>query len=105
MKRLADESVCCDVCPTSNILLSVFPDLASHPLGRMLDAGIPCSINADDPLLFGPGLLAEYQLCRDELGLDDAQLARAAMDSFEHSGASDAVKRSALEGIATWLRG
>jgi adenosine deaminase len=105
MKRLADEGVCCDVCPTSNILLSVFPDLASHPLGRMLDAGIPCSINADDPLLFGPGLLSEYQLCRDELGLDDAQLARAAMDSFEHSGATDGVKRAGLEGIAAWLRG
>jgi adenosine deaminase len=105
MKRLADEGVCCDVCPTSNVLLSVFPDMASHPLGKMVDAGIPCSINADDPLLFGPGLLAEYQLCRDQLGLDDAQLARAAMDSFEHSGASDAVKRAGLEGIAGWLRG
>jgi adenosine deaminase len=105
MKRLADEGVCCDVCPTSNILLSVFPDLASHPLGAMLDAGIPCSINADDPLLFGPGLLSEYQLCRDELGLSDAQLATAAMASFEHSGATDEVKRAGLGGIATWLRG
>jgi adenosine deaminase len=104
MARLAAEGVCCDVCPTSNILLSVFPDLASHPLGKMLDAGIPCSINADDPLLFGPGLLDEYQLCRDKLGLDDAQLARAAMDSFEHSGATDEVKRAGLQGIAAWLR-
>lgn len=29
----------------------------------------------DDPLLFGPGILDEYELCRQELGLDDAQLA------------------------------
>ncbi len=105
MARLADSGVCCDVCPTSNVLLSVVPDLASHPLGTMIDAGIPCSVNADDPLLFGPGLLAEYQLCRDELGLSDAKLAKVAMDSFEHSGATVEVKRAGLQGIAAWLEG
>jgi adenosine deaminase len=102
--RLADEGICCDVCPTSNVLLSVFPDLASHPLGALIDAGVPCSINGDDPLLFGPGLLEEYELCRAELGLTDAQLAAAAMASLEHSGAPDEVRRAGLEGIAAWLR-
>ena len=26
----------------------------------------PCTINSDDPLLFGPSLLDEFQLCRDQ---------------------------------------
>ena len=62
-----------------------------------------CSINADDPLLFGPGLLEEYELCRAELGLDDDALAAVATASIEASGAPADVKARALAGIATWL--
>jgi adenosine deaminase len=101
--RLAASDVCLDVCPTSNVMLSVVPDIASHPLPALLAAGVHCSLNADDPLLFGPGLLEEYELVRDALGLDDATLARIARDSIVASGASDALKSSATQQIATWL--
>ena len=66
-------------------------------------AGVRCSINADDPLLFGPGLLEEYELCRDELGLDDDALATVATASVEASGAPADLKARAIGGIATWL--
>ncbi len=71
VKRLADSDIVLDVCPTSNLLLSVYPSLAEHPLPRLLEAGIQCSLNGDDPLLFGPVLLEEYELARSEMGLDD----------------------------------
>ncbi len=103
VKRLADEGVCCDVCPTSNLLLSVVPSLAQHPLGALLDAGVPCSVNADDPLLFGPHLLEEYALCRDELGFDDVRMATIARHSIDNSGAPDALKSSARAAIDSWL--
>lgn len=64
VEGLASEGICLDVCPTSNIMLGVFESLDSHPLPALLDAGVRCSINADDPLLFGPGLLEEYGLGR-----------------------------------------
>ena len=78
LDRLADKGVCLDVCPTSNVSLSVFPSLEAHPLPQLLAAGVRVSINADDPLLFGPGLLEEYVLCRDAFGLGDLELARIA---------------------------
>ena len=103
LARLAEEQICCDVCPTSNQLLSVTPDLANHQLIAMLDAGVPCSLNADDPLLFGPGLLEEYELCRTEMGLDDDQFAAIARASIVHSGAPEALKTESLAGIEAWL--
>lgn len=103
LDRLAEEQICCDVCPSSNVLLSVSPDIAGHQLVAMLDAGVPCSLNADDPLLFGPGLLDEYELCRAEMGLSDDRLATIARASIEHSGAPDALKASALKDIDAWL--
>jgi adenosine deaminase len=101
--RLADSPVCLDVCPTSNILLSVFPSLDQHPLPALLAAGVRCSVNADDPLLFGPNLLEEYELCRRQLGLDDNQLAFIARCSIDASGAPAELKEKARSGIADWL--
>lgn len=101
--RLADSGVCLDVCPTSNVLLSVVDSLDDHPLPRLLDAGVRCSINADDPLLFGPGILEEYQLCRDRLGLDDTALAGVARASLEASGAPADVVAAGLAGVDAWL--
>jgi adenosine deaminase len=103
VKRLADSDIVLDVCPTSNLLLSVYPSLAEHPLPQLLDAGIQCSLNGDDPLLFGPVLLHEYELARTEMGLDDAALASVARASITGSGAPDAFKASALRSIDDWL--
>lgn len=103
VERIAEAGICLDVCPTSNLLLSIVPDLASHPLPRLLEAGVRCSINGDDPLLFGPGLLDEYVLCREELGCTDAQLADIARASIECGGCPDDVRVEALAGIDAWL--
>ena len=103
VERLAEERICLDVCPTSNIMLSVFPSYAEHSLPALLDAGVPCSLNGDDPLLFGPDLLGEYELVRKEFGFDDARIATMAQASIEFSGASDEVKEAGLAGIAAWL--
>ena len=101
--RLADTGTCLDVCLTSNVMLSVVDDVADHPLPRLLDAGVRCTLNTDDSLLFGPGLLAEYELARDTFDLDDAALAGIARASIEASGAPTALKRDALAGIDAWL--
>ena len=103
VKQLADDGICCDVCPTSNVLLSVVPDFASHPLPALLAAGVPCSINGDDPLLFGPGLLEEYELCRTDLGLSDEDFAAVARASLVHSGAPADVVSAGLVGVNDWI--
>lgn len=101
--RLAEEQICLDVCPTSNALLSVVGDLADHPLPRLLAAGVPCSVNGDDPLLFGSGLLEEYTVCRDRMGLSDEALAAVATASLVYSGAPGHVRRAGLLAVDAWL--
>jgi adenosine deaminase len=101
--RLADSEIVLDVCPTSNLLLAVVPTIAEHQLPELLAAGVRCSLNADDPLLFGPGLLEEYELVRRELALDDDTLAFIARCSIDGSGAPDDLKASAQLAIDAWL--
>jgi adenosine deaminase len=105
VSRMAEQGTCLDMCPTSNVMLSVVPSLTEHPLGTYLDAGVRCSVNADDPLLFGPGLLDEYELCRHQLGFDDARMAHIARCSIDASGAPDGLKARSLAGVDAWLDG
>jgi len=105
MERLAAEGICLDVCPTSNVCLGIARSIEDHPLPLLLDAGIRCSLNADDPLFFGADLLQEYELCRSRLGLSDEQLAGIARSSIESSGAPAELKTRASAGIREWLSG
>ena len=103
VRRLADEQRCLDICPTSNAALSGVADIRDHPLRQLLDLGVPCTINADDPLLFDVDLVDEYETCRTVLGLDDERLAAFARTSIEYSGASEDLLRSALAAVDVWI--
>jgi adenosine deaminase len=101
--RLATEGIVLDVCPTSNIMLAAVPSFAEHPLAALLTAGVQCSLNGDDPLLFGSGLLGEYEVARAELGLSDEQLAGVARSSLRGSGAPADVVARGLQAVDAWL--
>ena len=103
VERLAAEGVVCDVCPTSNVILGLFPSVEEHGIRRLVEAGVRVTINTDDPLLFGPGLHDEWQHVRRAFGWDDATMAGIARTSIEASGAPDDVKARALAGIDAWL--
>ncbi|GAA2081790.1 adenosine deaminase [Actinomadura alba] len=103
--RLAETGTPLDVCLTSNVMLGVVPSIDRHPLPVLLAAGVSCSVNADDPLLFDTDLLAEYETARSELGLIDEQLAAVAGTSLRHSGAPRDLVDRALAEIDAWLHG
>ncbi len=103
VERLAKEQICLDVCPSSNLLLNVFPSAEAHALPKLLEAGVPCDIGSDDPLLFGPSLLDEFVLCREQIGLSDVQLATLAKTSFTFSGAPQPVVDAGIAAVNAWL--
>lgn len=92
LARLSRERVPLTVCPLSNVKLRVFPDLAQHNLGALLDAGLCVTINADDPAYFGGYLLDNYVQTFDALGLDAAHARQLAVNSIEASFAPQADK-------------
>ena len=101
--RLAAEGAVLDVCPTSNVALGVVTSLSAHPFPLLLEAGVRCTLNADDPLLFGPGLLEEYETARTAFALTDPQLAAIARTSIESSGAPPTEAQTAVTLIDDWL--
>ena len=103
LARLAAGGTTLEVCPASNVALGVAPEPSDVPLRTLLDAGVPVALGADDPLLFGPRLTAQYEIARQVHHLSDEQLAGLARMSVTGSAAPPAVRARLLAGIDGWL--
>ena len=68
------------------------------PLRRLLGDGVPVALGADDPLLFGSRLTAQYEIARQAHGLADDQLAELARMSVRGSAAPPADRAAAAGG-------
>lgn len=62
LDELAERRIVCDVCPTSNLRTRTASPDQPHPLSQMLEAGLLCTINTDDPAMFGTDLSQEHEL-------------------------------------------
>ncbi|HWB66431.1 MAG TPA: adenosine deaminase [Mycobacteriales bacterium] len=102
---LADRGIACEVCPASNVALGVFDEHAAVPLRTLEAAGVPVVLAADDPLLFGAGLVAQYAVARDLHGYDRADLARLARTSVTTSMMPPERAAGVLADIDRWLAG
>jgi len=60
LAEIVDRGIVLDVCPTSNLRTRVVPTVDAHPLPALRAAGVPCTINTDDPAMFGTDLGHEY---------------------------------------------
>ncbi len=73
---LAENQIPLEVCPTSNIKTGVFRSFAEHSLPRLVEAGIPVTLNTDDPTFFRTTLEGEYEAARS-MGLSEDALDQA----------------------------
>jgi adenosine deaminase len=103
LARVVDAGIALEVCPASNVALGVYPTLGDVPLRRLVDAGARLALGADDPLLFGPRLAAQYAAARDVHGFDDRALAALARSSVEVSRAPSDIRTRLLARIDAWL--
>ena len=96
--ELAERRIALDVCPTSNLRTGLVPDLSVHPLPALHGAGVLCSINTDDPVMFGTDLGREYDIA-ERLGVGSADAYAAGL-----AGAlCDAGTRARLASLAPIL--
>src|SRR4051794_11547099 len=102
LRRLADAGIACEVCPASNVALGVFSGHEAVPLRPLEDAGVPVVLAADDPLLFGAGLVDQYAAARDVHGYGRADLARLARASITHSTMPAEQQRQILRDVDAW---
>ena len=93
MQRLAQDRIALTVCPLSNLKLCVFPDLASHNLKGLLDAGLAATVNSDDPAYFGGYMNDNFLQTFAATGMTADHAYQLARNSFEASFAEGSAKQ------------
>ena len=92
VRELARRQITLEVCPTSNVVLGVFPSFEEHPFPVLREAGIPLTLGSDDPPYFGASVAGEYAIAREHFGLDDAELLGVTRTAIEASFAEPALR-------------
>src|SRR5262249_31208173 len=64
LAELAEREVVLDVSPVSNVRTGAVASLAEHPLPKLVEAGVLCSISTDDPAMLDTNLTRDYDAAR-----------------------------------------
>ena len=85
VRHLAQRRIPLEVSISSNVCTGVVAGLAAHPVRQLYDAGVPITLNTDDPGIFQTTLCDEYALAAREFGFGEAQLREIAANGFRYA--------------------
>lgn len=101
--RLVREQVPLDVCPSSNVRISLFPTLEDHPAAEFWRRGLNMTISSDDPPFFGTTLTDELRHVVRLAGLTRDDLAELQRRAVRVSFADAGTKADVLARIDAWV--
>ncbi|MGQ9635896.1 MAG: adenosine deaminase [Bryobacteraceae bacterium] len=88
VRHLADRQIPLEICLTSNLATGAVPSLEQHPVRQLFEAGVPVTLNTDDPALFRTTLSKEYELAATSFGFPEHQLREIAQNAFRFAFAA-----------------
>ncbi|MGN0612396.1 MAG: adenosine deaminase [Porcipelethomonas sp.] len=96
VKKLSDEGVTLEVCPTSNLNTNIFSSISEIPIREFIEAGVRVTINTDNMTVSGVTLRSEFQKLIDAFSLTPEVCRTLVNNAVEASFADDETKE--------WLR-
>lgn len=97
MEDLKQKSIPLEICITSNMALNLYHDYDEHPIARLIDSGVPVTINTDNRTFIGTTLTDEYNILNRHFGLNIVDFNRMNRCAIEHSFLSDDEKKELLK--------
>lgn len=89
LARLRESDVPLEICISSNLCTGAAASLEAHPTRQLYDAGVPITINTDDPAFFHTTLEREYEIAERFFGLAPSELTA---NSFRYAFAAERLK-------------
>jgi adenosine deaminase len=81
-----------ECCPTSNVVLGVYPSYEEHPLPQLRAAGVRVTLGSDDPPYFGASIEGEYEVCCERFGFGDDDLRDITLTAIDAAFCDDELK-------------
>ena len=85
VKHLRDHDVPLEICITSNVITGAVASLDAHPVKQLFDAGVPITLNTDDPGIFQTNLRREFQIASDRFGFNEHDLKIVATNAYHYA--------------------
>ena len=99
VEELAERGTYLECCPTSNVVLGIYPSYDEHPLPRLRAAGVRVTLGSDDPPYFGASIGGEYELCRRHFGFTDDNLRSLTRTALDAAFCDEALKRRLKQSV------
>jgi len=85
VSHLAQRQIALELCPYSNVCLGVYPTITEHPLPHLHAAGVPVTVNSDDPPLFNTTMTHNVLALHDVFGFDLDTIDAILLNGVRHS--------------------
>lgn len=92
VKRLSEEGIFLELCPTSNLNTNIFASLSDYPIPELLSSGVRITLNSDNMTVSGTDVREEYKKAAKAFGLTDKELKTLTLNSVSASFAGDSIK-------------
>ncbi|KAL8675514.1 MAG: hypothetical protein Q9168_000026 [Polycauliona sp. 1 TL-2023] len=96
MQHVAERSIMVTLCPLSNVRLQCVEKVEELPIRQFLDAGVPFSVNSDDPAYFGGYILDNYCAVQEAFSLTLHEWSTIVTASIVQSWCDESRKRAML---------
>lgn len=97
VQHLAENQIVLEVSPTSNVCLGVAHNYDAHPFRALHDAGVPVTVNSDDPPMFNTTLTNEYLVLAEHFGFTLDELRALTLLSVEASFLPDDERKALVQ--------
>ena len=105
VEALVSRGVWLDLCPTSNAQANIVPSVAEHPLRRLMQAGVPVTLNTDDLTVSDVTLSDEYERAVTRIGVTVPELWALDLAAIEAAFCDDGTRRQLREAFLAWGAG
>jgi adenosine deaminase len=95
--ELADRGTFLECCPTSNVVLGIYPSYEEHPVPELRAAGVRVTLGSDDPPYFGASIGGEYEICRERFGFGDDELRSITRTAIEAAFCEESLKQRLIQ--------
>lgn len=97
IKRLIDENITLEMCPSSNFQTKAVSNKEEYPLRKFLDLGVKLTINTDNKTISSTELKDEFEFAEKELGLKKRERIILYKNAIEASFTSESEKQELRE--------
>ena len=101
LKRVRDQGIALELCPSSNVFLGLYPSIEEHPLPKILETGVQISINSDDPPFMDTTLATEYERVQKTFAFSDKQMNEISLMAIDAAFIDAKLKKKLRNRILT----